>query len=377
MEIVAWFGLACAILFALAAAVLSAAIFRLPRSKPAFGDSLPHVSVLITCRNEERDIARCLSSLAALDYPAEKLQVVAVDDRSTDSTAEIIADFCATRPNWMFARSSAASKLPGKARGIAEAARHATGEWLFITDADAAVPAGWIRGMLAPATPDTGVIGGTYDVIADSFTGVLERVTSITCLGFVTGAVGLGGAAVPLGPSMAIRRDVYEAAGGLEAADFKVAEDIALWRMSEAAGRSAVLCAEPSGCVTVVPVPSFAHMISQQRRWIAGGFGDGPAFLRPMVVMMALFALLGASASYVAAAALDPRGIAAVACIAGAMLLLLIAMRWRLRISGLLRLAPLGIPYMLTVLIWLPLSSFLYRRISWRGTGYADAYQRS
>ena len=47
----------------------------------------PSVSIIIAARNEEKSILTCLQSLTLVDYPPEKLEIVIVDDFSTDRTA--------------------------------------------------------------------------------------------------------------------------------------------------------------------------------------------------------------------------------------------------------------------------------------------------
>ena len=61
---------------------------RLPRTKAA--SELPAISVVVTARNEDKDLPACISSLLELDYPSDKLEIILVDDRSTDSTLDII-----------------------------------------------------------------------------------------------------------------------------------------------------------------------------------------------------------------------------------------------------------------------------------------------
>src|SRR5689334_2422791 len=51
------------------------------------------VTVIIPARNEERNIGECLQSLVNQHYPAELLQVIVIDDHSTDRTAEIVTGF--------------------------------------------------------------------------------------------------------------------------------------------------------------------------------------------------------------------------------------------------------------------------------------------
>ena len=52
---------------------------------------LPFVSVLIPARNEEINIEKCVSSLLKSDYP--HLEIIVLDDNSTDRTYEIVGDF--------------------------------------------------------------------------------------------------------------------------------------------------------------------------------------------------------------------------------------------------------------------------------------------
>jgi succinoglycan biosynthesis protein ExoA len=55
----------------------------------------PFLSVLIPCRNEVHSLGRCLASIIASDYPAERMEVLVVDGASTDGTREVIADWAA------------------------------------------------------------------------------------------------------------------------------------------------------------------------------------------------------------------------------------------------------------------------------------------
>ena len=54
---------------------------------------LPSVSVILAARNEEKNILECLKSLCELDYPDGKLEIILVNDESTDNTEVIIKNF--------------------------------------------------------------------------------------------------------------------------------------------------------------------------------------------------------------------------------------------------------------------------------------------
>ena len=69
---------------------------RLADVPPAPLAELPFVSVVVAARNEEATIGPALASLLTIDYPA--LELLVVDDRSTDATPAVIAELAAREP---------------------------------------------------------------------------------------------------------------------------------------------------------------------------------------------------------------------------------------------------------------------------------------
>jgi len=53
-------------------------------------DELPRISIIIPAYNEEENVGRCINSLKIQDYPHDKLEVIVIDDGSTDQTAELV-----------------------------------------------------------------------------------------------------------------------------------------------------------------------------------------------------------------------------------------------------------------------------------------------
>ena len=54
---------------------------------------LPPVSIIVTTKNEEDNIRKCLESMFAQTYPKDKLEIVVVDNFSTDKTPQIVKKF--------------------------------------------------------------------------------------------------------------------------------------------------------------------------------------------------------------------------------------------------------------------------------------------
>lgn len=66
---------------------------RARRNKKPMSSNYPSVAVIVPCYNEESTIARTVESLKALDYPADKLEFILVNDGSTDSTPVVMDTF--------------------------------------------------------------------------------------------------------------------------------------------------------------------------------------------------------------------------------------------------------------------------------------------
>jgi glycosyltransferase involved in cell wall biosynthesis len=101
---------------------------------------LSSIDVVVPARNEEQHISATVTSLLAQDYPA--YHVIAVDDRSTDSTGEIIDSIRSglTEEARERLRVLHITELPsgwlGKTHAMWTAAQQGTSDWLLFTDAD-------------------------------------------------------------------------------------------------------------------------------------------------------------------------------------------------------------------------------------------------
>jgi len=169
----------------------------------------PELSIIVPAFNEERCIGACIRSLACQDID-RAYEVILVDNNSTDATLAV-ARGAATGLNlrvvheWRHGRGSAR-------RAGFEAAR---GQIVFSADADTVYPAYWLQSLLAPLT-DGEVVAATSTARIDDLSCWQNIVFNITQpVGMWCYRLALGHQCLS-GFSFAIRREVYQAAGGFD-----------------------------------------------------------------------------------------------------------------------------------------------------------------
>ena len=102
---------------------------------PMSRTSWPKASVVVPARNEEKHLEDCLASLTTLDY--EPLEIVVVDDRSTDLTGSIAARYAAEDPRVKVIQGEETPPgWTGKNFAIHQGASASRGAYLLIVDAD-------------------------------------------------------------------------------------------------------------------------------------------------------------------------------------------------------------------------------------------------
>ena len=109
--------------------------FLSPESPRFQGDNPPLITAIIPAKDEEASLAGCLATVRDQTYP--RLEIVVVDDRSTDGTFEIAQSFAQSDPRFRVQRiESLPPGWTGKNHALQVAADEARGEWFWFLDAD-------------------------------------------------------------------------------------------------------------------------------------------------------------------------------------------------------------------------------------------------
>jgi glycosyltransferase involved in cell wall biosynthesis len=198
----------------------------------------PSITVIIPACNEEKNIGACLHSLLQQDHAA--LHLIAVDDRSSDSTGAIINALATQHPDKLTALSI--TELPtgwlGKTHAMAYAARHAISlhhpDYLLFTDADILFRPETLRLALAQtvATQADHFVLLPTTLIKSAGEGMLLSYLQVMSLWAVrTWRISDPKAlrdAVGVGAFNLLRTPVYQQLGGFEALRMEIVEDLAL-----------------------------------------------------------------------------------------------------------------------------------------------------
>ena len=130
--------------------VLNLRALKRPRSDSKLPEPAPPISVLIPARDEESNIESCLKSLQKQDYP--NLEILVLDDNSTDSTASLVQRIAATDDRIQLIRGKPLPKgWAGKPFACYQLARKAKGSWLLFVDADTTHASHMLRSVLSLA----------------------------------------------------------------------------------------------------------------------------------------------------------------------------------------------------------------------------------
>ena len=222
---------------------------RRRRATPPLPAPPPFVSILVPARDEERTIGACVASLAAQDYPADRFEILVLDDRSSDRTGAIVAALATAHPGVRLLRGAA---LPGgwggKAHACQQLADAARGDWFLFTDADTVHAPGMLHATLGAA-----LAGGAEALTAlpreraESFG---ERLLVPQLFFFLLALqplallerAGETRFVFANGQFFLIARDLYRRAGGHAAVRAQLMEDLALGlRCKRAGGRILLL----------------------------------------------------------------------------------------------------------------------------------------
>ena len=239
------------------------------RPAPAAG-SQPIVSVIVAARDEEKSIGQCLQSLVQQTYPANKYEIIIIDDGSTDTTASIVRSFSDRYSN-VHLLSLPAGTERGTGRkplAIAQGIGQAAGEIIFATDGDCIAPPRWIQIMVNHFEDNVVFVAGP--VSEQASTNFFSKLERLEFLGLITTAAGLIGSGRPIicnGANLAYRRNAFISVGGFGSAGSFNDDESLMNRMIQRKIGKVVFAPELGAVITTRSSNTMISFLRQRIRW--------------------------------------------------------------------------------------------------------------
>lgn len=329
----------------------------------------PAVSVIIAARNEEENLPSCLASLAALAYPADRLEIIVVDDGSDDRTPDLLRAATLRMPALRTLTAPPQGALRGKVNALAAGIGTSRGEILLFTDADCVVPPRWVEETVkAFGDHRVGIAGGFTVPEGRGWFAGLQALDWVVLFSLAAATVRLRFPVTAVGNNLAVRRAAYDAVGGYAAIPFSVTEDFALFRAVTAAGWEARFPLAPGACVLSRPCATAGELFRQKYRWFLGGRGFD-TLQRALFGVAFLFCAMIAAAAAAGEAGALAAGLSVKAVADGLLALPALRALGRMRLLPLL---PLFVVFSVATTLVFPPLVLLRPRVGWKGRTVAN-----
>ena len=237
-----------------------------------YNNTLPQiaVSVIVAARNEGENISSTIEDLLAQDYDHSLLELIFIDDHSTDNTGKIISSY-ADRGVKLITLNEKQALNSYKKKAIQTAIGEAKGKLIITTDADCSMGVNWLKTIVAYYQE------GDYKMISSpvAYTGELnlfERGQSLEflyliCLGAST--IGNQQPSTCNGANLAYERDAFYEVGGFTGIDDLASGDdeLLLHKMAEKYPGKIGFLKNRDAIVYTGAKPTLRDFIQQRKRW--------------------------------------------------------------------------------------------------------------
>lgn len=228
------------------------------------------VSVLVAARNEADKIHLTIEDILAQNYPKHLVELIVVDDHSTDNTAQIISQY-ATQGVKLIKLNESKALNSYKKKAITEAIEIANGDIIVTTDADCRMHTQWLSTIINYYEQNNFKLISSPVVYFEE----KSRFEELQTLEFLyligLGAAGIGNRMPSTcnGANLAYRKNVFFELGGFKGIDDVASGDdeLFLHKVAHAYPASIGFCKSVDAIVYTHAKPDLAAFISQRKRW--------------------------------------------------------------------------------------------------------------
>lgn len=259
-------------------------------------DQIQSFSIIIPFRNEEANLPALLKSLYSLDYPVAHVEILMVNDASSDGSIRLIQDYIQKNQlsHIHILENSRTSGSPKK-DAIKTAISVSKHPWLITTDADCILSTKWLQVLnhfIQKKNPN--MVAGPLALIEarneSSFLHAFESLDVHSLLGVTIGAFGICRPIMANGANLAYRKEVFHLVKGFEGNDHMASgDDLFLLEKFLAYDAKAVrYLKSKEAIVRTTSHKNWTDFINQRKRWAAKASGFKSNFAKAVGVVVVL-----------------------------------------------------------------------------------------
>lgn len=228
------------------------------------------VSVIIAARNEEENIGQTIQSVLDQDFPKDLIEIIIVDDHSTDNTAKVVSSF-SDQGVKLIKLDIGAALNSYKKYAINKAIGEAKGEIIVTTDADCTMGPNWLKNVVG-CMEDKDYYMLSSPVIYKDEKNLFEELQTLEFLYLIgLGAAGIGNQSPTTcnGANLAYKKSLFFEVGGFNGIDNLASGDdeLFLHKVAEKYPSKIGFCKSKEAVVYTDAKPDLDSFISQRKRW--------------------------------------------------------------------------------------------------------------
>ncbi|MBS4014275.1 MAG: glycosyltransferase [Bacteroidetes bacterium] len=281
-------------------AVYTLSWILLPNYRKSKTTSYPIISIIIAAKNEEDNISKCLDCLIKQEYPADKFEVIIVNDHSTDKTKDIVNDFIKRYKSHSIILINNKEDKSGKKSAITEGIANCKGELIVTSDADCIMGTKWlssISDIYVSTSPDM-ILGPVCITPGKTIFSKLQSLEFMSLAGITGGSAALNNPIMANGANLAFKKTVFENHGGYKiGSDYASGDDIFLLQQIKMRENKKIIFLKSSEAIVYTkPQSSLSGFFRQRARWAgkAKGYHDITAQILALIVfLLNILILLG------------------------------------------------------------------------------------
>jgi len=223
----------------------------------------PKVCIIVPCFNEEKTVAKTIYSLLNLDYPKDKLEIIIVDDGSTDKTYEQAEKLLKHSQVKLFRKENG-----GKWTALNYGLKKTKAKFIGCLDSDSFVAPQALKLIMAHFVNNE-IMVVTPSIKVHRPQNILERVQRVEYISGIflrKGLTFLDSLTVTPGPFSIYRKKVFEELGPFRSGHH--AEDMEMGMRIQS--QNYRIANAPEACVYTVSPSSFWALYRQRQRWYSG-----------------------------------------------------------------------------------------------------------